>query len=54
MELRHLRYFLPCETETYPAAKAGSHLAAVSQPPVRELEKEIGDPLLTRGARGPD
>ena len=55
MELRHLRYFVAvAETESLTlAAKAKLH---TSQPSlsrqIRDLEKEIGAPLLTRGARG--
>ena len=55
MELRHLRYFVAvAETESLTlAAKARLH---TSQPSlsrqIRDLEKEIGAPLLTRGARG--
>jgi LysR family hca operon transcriptional activator len=55
MELRHLRYFVAiAETEslTLPA-KAKLH---TSQPSlsrqIRDLEEEVGAPLLTRGARG--
>src|SRR5258705_5151098 len=55
MELRHLRYFVAvAETESLTlAAKAKLH---TSQPSlsrqIRDLEEEIGAPLLTRGARG--
>lgn len=55
MELRHLRYFVAvAETESLSlAAKARLH---TSQPSlsrqIRDLEKEIGAQLLTRGARG--
>ena len=55
MELRHLRYFVAvAETESLSlAAKAKLH---TSQPSlsrqIRDLEKEIGALLLTRGARG--
>jgi LysR family hca operon transcriptional activator len=55
MELRHLRYFVAvAETESLSlAAKAKLH---TSQPSlsrqIRDLEKEIGAQLLTRGARG--
>jgi LysR family hca operon transcriptional activator len=55
MELRHLRYFVAvAEAESLTlAAKAKLH---TSQPSlsrqIRDLEKEIGAPLLTRGARG--
>lgn len=55
MELRHLRYFVAvAETESLTlAAKAKLH---TSQPSlsrqIRDLEKEIGAPLLTRRARG--
>ena len=55
MELRHLRYFVAvAETESLSlAAKAKLH---TSQPSLsrqmRDLEKEIGAQLLTRGARG--
>src|SRR6195256_2996610 len=55
MELRHLRYFVAvAETQSLTlAAKARLH---TSQPSlsrqIRDLEEEIGAPLLTRGARG--
>jgi LysR family hca operon transcriptional activator len=55
MELRHLRYFVAvAETESLSlAAKGRLH---TSQPSlsrqIRDLEKEIGAQLLTRGARG--
>ena len=55
MELRHLRYFVAvAETESLTlAAKARLH---TSQPSlsrqIRDLEEEVGAPLLTRGARG--
>src|ERR1700704_6424853 len=55
MELRHLRYFVAvAETESLTlAAKAKLH---TSQPSlsrqIRDLEEEVGAPLLTRGARG--
>src|SRR5258707_2193040 len=55
MELRHLRYFVAvAETESLTlAAKARLH---ASQPSlsrqIRDLEEEVGAPLLTRGARG--
>lgn len=55
MELRHLRYFVAvAETESLTlAAKAKLH---TSQPSlsrqIRDLEKEVGAQLLTRGARG--
>lgn len=55
MELRHLRYFIAvAETESLSgAAKARLH---TSQPSlsrqIRDLEEEIGTPLLTRRARG--
>ena len=55
MELRHLRYFVAvAETESLTlAATAKLH---TSQPSlsrqIRDLEEEIGAPLLTRGARG--
>src|SRR2546425_7484442 len=55
MELRHLRYFVAvAETESLTlAAKAQLH---ISQPSlsrqIRDLEKEVGAQLLTRGARG--
>src|SRR5258706_10162536 len=55
MELRHLRYFVAvAETESLTlAAKAKLH---TSQPSlsrqIRDLEGEVGAPLLTRGARG--
>ena len=55
MELRHLRYFVAvAETESLTvAARAKLH---TSQPSlsrqIRDLEEEIGAPLLTRGARG--
>ncbi|HWO45934.1 MAG TPA: LysR family transcriptional regulator, partial [Methylomirabilota bacterium] len=55
MELRHLRYFVAvAETENLTlAAKAKLH---TSQPSlsrqIRDLEEEVGAPLLTRRARG--
>ena len=55
MELRHLRYFVAvAETQSLTlAAKARLH---TSQPSlsrqIRDLEEEVGAPLLTRGARG--
>jgi len=55
MELRHLRYFVAvAETESLTlAAKEKLH---TSQPSlsrqIRDLEEEVGAPLLTRGARG--
>src|SRR3984957_19127436 len=55
MELRHLRYFVAvAETESLTlAAKAKLH---TSQPSLsrqlRDLEEEIGTPLMTRTARG--
>ena len=55
MELRHLRYFVAvAETASLSlAAKARLH---TSQPSlsrqIRDLEDEVGVPLLTRGARG--
>src|ERR1700751_5252082 len=55
MELRHLRYFVAvAETESLPlAAKSKLH---TSQPSlsrqIRDLEQEIGAPLITRTARG--
>jgi LysR family hca operon transcriptional activator len=55
MELRHLRYFVAvAETESLTlAAKAKLH---TSQPSlsrqIRDLEEEVGAPLLTRRARG--
>ena len=55
MELRHLRYFVAvAETKSLTlAAKARLH---TSQPSlsrqIRDLEEEVGAPLLTRRARG--
>lgn len=54
MELRHLRYLLAVVEEgTVTAAAARLHVA---QPGVsaqlRQLERELGEPLLTRTARG--
>lgn len=55
MELRHLRYFIAVVEEGSLTAAAGQRLHT-SQPSlsrqIRDLEEEVGVPLLLRGARG--
>jgi LysR family hca operon transcriptional activator len=55
MELRHLRYFVAI-AETGSLTAAAEHKLHTAQPSlsrqIRDLEAEVGVPLLTRGARG--
>ena len=55
MELRHLRYFVAV-AETGSLTDAAEHRLFTSQPSlsrqIRDLEDEVGAPLLTRSARG--
>jgi LysR family hca operon transcriptional activator len=55
MELRHLRYFVAV-AETASLTLAARSKLHTSQPSlsrqIRDLEEEVGAPLLTRGARG--
>ena len=55
MELRHLRYFIAVAEEGNLTLAAGRRLHT-AQPSlsrqIRDLEKEVGTPLLERGARG--
>src|SRR6201996_2221438 len=55
MELRHLRYFIAVAEEgsLTNAAERRLHTPQPSlSPPIRDLEIEVGVPLLERGARG--
>ncbi|MGY2050389.1 LysR substrate-binding domain-containing protein [Methylobacterium sp. JK268] len=57
MELRHLRYFIAVAEEgsVTLAAERRLHTAQPSlSRQLRDLESEVGTPLLTRGARGVD
>src|ERR1700688_534438 len=55
MELRHLRYFVAV-AETGSLTVAAARILHTSQPSlsrqIRDLEDEVGEPLLTRRARG--
>jgi LysR family transcriptional regulator, hca operon transcriptional activator len=55
MELRHLRYFVAV-AEAGSLTVAAARILHTSQPSlsrqIRDLEDEVGAPLLTRGARG--
>src|ERR1700760_4848360 len=55
VELRHLRYFVAV-AETGSLTEAAEHRLHTTQPSlsrqIRDLEYEVGTPLLTRGARG--
>jgi LysR family hca operon transcriptional activator len=55
MELRHLRYFIAV-AEAGSMTVAAEHRLHTAQPSlsrqIRDLEQEVGVPLLTRGARG--
>ncbi|HTJ94701.1 MAG TPA: LysR family transcriptional regulator [Pararobbsia sp.] len=55
MELRHLRYFVAV-AETGSLTEAAAHRLFTSQPSlsrqIRDLEDEVGSPLLIRSARG--
>jgi LysR family hca operon transcriptional activator len=55
LELRHLRYFVAV-AETGSLTEAAEHRLHTTQPSlsrqIRDLEYEVGTPLLTRGARG--
>lgn len=57
MELRHLRYFVAV-AETGSLTEAAEHRLFTSQPSlsrqIRDLEEEVGSPLLIRSARGVD
>src|SRR5260370_2126348 len=57
MELRHLRYFIPV-ADAGSLTVAAQRVLHTSQPSlsrqIRDLEDEVGTPLLTRRARGID